>query len=271
METGKITEYAQAATKTLVKNSPKILTTVGIAGFFTTVVFAVKAKPKADERVEEARAVKRAETKNEQAELTAWETVKAVTPAYWPTAVSFVLSAAAVIGSDYISDKRQTALSAAYTIADLGLKEYQKKATEMLGDKKAQEIQAAVDKDKVDSNPPSKNTVIVTNKGSTLFFDNWSGRYFESDMDAVKRAINEINAIINQGEAVSLNDLYGEMGLPCVPYGDEFGWDINYNGLCEMDFSAIICEDGQRPCIVLKFNNQPNHYDTGIGFYSHIM
>ena len=134
-----MTAALQKGTQTLVKHSPKILTAAGIAGFFTTVIFAVKSKGKADLLVNEALEQKKADAQEkldngeelevpvESIKLTPFEKVKAVTPAYWPTAAMFVLSSAAVIGSDVISDKRQVALTAAYSIADASLKEYQKK------------------------------------------------------------------------------------------------------------------------------------------------
>ena len=214
--TEKMSEIVQSGTKVLVKHAPKLLTAAGIAGFFTTVVLTARAKPKADELIKEAKAIKAAEANEngevinlENVKLTPFETVKAVTPAYWPVAASFVLSAVAVIGSDYISDKRQVALTAAYTIADTSLKELQKKNVDILGQKKAAEIEQKITQDKVNGNPPSTEQIrfVDSNSGYSLFMAPYTEEVFCARIDDVKDVFVRANERINSGDEVMLNDI----------------------------------------------------------------
>jgi hypothetical protein len=281
MDNTKLAEIAQGATKTLVKHSPKILTAMGIAGMFTTVLFAIGAKGKADLLIDEAKALKAEEEgkdvdkRNEEVTLTKWETVKAVTPAYWPTAAMFVLSAAAIVGSDYISDKRQVALSAAYTIADLGLKEYQKKTEETIGAKKAQEIEQKIVQDRVNRKPidvsngvSSRLVQHVQDESLPLFYEPILGHYFMAKIEEVDSIINQMNRLLNMERDVTIDDLYYEISkiavtehdLNCGIEGSRLGWTFE-DGLLERVPLAVIEPNTGRSAIVLKLNHSPHDLD----------
>lgn len=225
MDTGKVTEIVQSGTKVLAKHSPKILTATGIVGMFGTILLAIKAKEKADLLIHEAKAVKAAEESEDgqainidEVDLTFAETVKAVFPAYWTVGASFILSSAAIIASDYISDKRQVALSAAYSIADMALKETQKKTVEMLGEKKAQQIEQAVVQDKMNTNPPSNDKVqyVMTNSEYSLFLAPVTEDPFCARIDDVHKVFNILNARINMGDEVMLNEILDELSRVAV-------------------------------------------------------
>lgn len=264
-----IQKVATGAMDTVIKQSPKILTIVGIGGFFTTVVFAISAKPKADLLLDEALEVKKAETGDENAKLTVWETVKAVTPAFWPTALMFTLSTAAVISSDVISDKRQAALSVAYTLADQGLKEYQQKLTDTIGEKKSAEIAQAVEQDRVNSNPPPTNRPYYMHHrpDDTEFRDPYNGRYFWANIEDVYGVINRINERINYGEDIVLNDIYYELDKisSCGDTGEttlgaSYGWRTG-SGLLEWNKIATVNPNTSNPCLVLRFTPEPKMID----------
>lgn len=275
MDTTKITEIAHGGVKTLVKHSPKLLTAAGIAGFFTTVIFAVNAKPKADLLIDEAKALKADEEGVPQEErssikLTPFETFKAVTPAYWPTAVSFILSSAAVIGSDYISDKRQTALSAAYTIADMSLKEYQKKTIEKFGEKKAGEIEAAVTRKKLENTPVDDEVkrFASDNTSYTIFMAPMTGQIFSARIEDVKECFIRANHAINNCQEVMLNDLLYDFntvavnianhgrGVSETDVGNIFYWEAN-GELIKYHFSAAKIPDTEIPCLEIVLDTKP--------------
>lgn len=281
MTTEKITEIAHGGVKTLVKHSPKLLTAAGIAGFFTTVIFAVNAKPKADLLIDEAKAIKADEEgipQNERGniKLSPFETFKAVTPAYWPTAISFVLSSAAIIGSDYISDKRQTALSAAYTIADLSLKEYQKRTVEKFGEKKAGEIESMVTRRKLEENPVSDDVKRFANENTcyTIFMAPMTGQIFSARIEEVKECFIRANNAINNGNEVMLNDLLydfnsvavnianGGKGVSETSVGNIFYWEAA-GELIKYHFAAAKIPDTEVPCLEIILDTKPLCcYDT---------
>lgn len=111
-----------------------------------------------------------------------------------PAAVTGALSTAAVVGSNHISAKRNAALVTAYALSDSMLHEYRKRVVEKLGEKKEQEIRDDIDREAVEQNPPSKDVIVMSeNSANTLCFDAGFGRYFHSDIETIRRAVNRLN------------------------------------------------------------------------------
>ena len=238
------------------KKTPEILTGIGIAGMFTTVVLAVKATPKAMELIEQKQCENAGETGDIEP-LTAVETVKVAWKPYIPAVLMGVGSTACLIGGISVSARRTAALATAYKISETALSEFKEKATEVIGEKKVKEIKEKINKETVEKNPVSNREVIVTEKGNTLCYDMLSGRYFKSDIEKIKKAVNEINRQLTYDYYVSLNEFYDELGLPDTKLGGELGWNLE-DGLIEPSFSSQIAEDGT-PCIVLDYNVAPRY------------
>lgn len=234
---------------TLVKRSPEILVGIGIAGMLTTTVLAVKETPKALKCIEE----KKAELNVDK--LTAKETIDATWKCYIPAAVTGAFSTACLIGASSVNLRRNAALATAYTLSETAMREYRDKVVEKIGEKKEESIRDAIAKDKIDKNPLSKNEVLVTKKGETLCFDAISGRYFKSDIDALKKAANEVNRLMLSDGYVSLNEFYDAIGLNPIKIGDDLGWNAN-RALIDLNPSAQLAEDGT-PCLVIDFHVAP--------------
>lgn len=246
-----VAKFFKNAQTAITKHSPEILTGIGIAGMVTTTILAVKATPKALNLIEEKKKEERTD------KLTPIETVKVAWKCYIPTAVTGVTSIACLIGASSVNARRNAALATAYKLSETALTEYKEKVVETIGEKKEKLIRDAVDKDHVENNPVSKNEVFVTEKGNTLCYDHISGRYFKSDIDQIKKVINELNRRMLSEMYISLNELYGELGLDHIGIGDELGWNID-NGLISLDFSSHIADDGT-PCIVVNFDTAPSY------------
>lgn len=245
----------------IVKHSPAILTGLGIAGGVTTVVLAVRATPKAMYLLDQAREAKRIMPLPEDAEieddvtLTVGETVKAAWKCYIPAAVSGAVSIGCIIAGQTVNSKRNAAIAAAYGVAETALTEYQTKVIEKIGTKKETEIRDAIAQDHVKENPVSKNDIIITGKGEMLCYDDVGGRYFESDVESIRKVINDLNAEMIQENYISLNDFYYAIGLSSTSLGNDMGWNIS-DGLIDVVFSGSISDDG-RPCIVISYRVMP--------------
>ena len=249
MDKTHFTRFFRNAQVTLTKHSPEILTGIGIAGMIVTTILAVKATPKALKKIEETKEV---EGKDE---LTAVETVKATWKCYIPSVTLGTASIACLICSSSVHVRRNAALATAYKLSETALTEYREKVVETLGDKKERLIRDEVNKGRVESNPVSKNQVIITERGNTLCLDTISKRYFKSDMEKIKRAVNELNRRMILDMYVSLNEFYDELGLDHTSIGDDLGWNIDH-GLIDIHFSSAIADDGT-PCIVLDYQVAP--------------
>ena len=168
-----------------------------------------------------------------------------------------MLSVTCLISSGSVNAKRNAALATAYKISETALTEYKNKVVETIGEKKEQVIRENIAKDKVDQNPVSNSTVIISDKGNTLCYDAAVGRYFRSDLDKIKRAVNEINRKMTYEMYVSLNEFYDELNLPNTDLGDELGWNMD-DGLVEIDYSSQIADDGT-PCLVIGYSIAPRY------------
>ena len=249
------------------KRSPEILTGLGIAGMITTTVLAVKATPKAMKLLEEAKKdifdnldpedISGNNTDYTDISLKPIEMVKVAWKPYIPAAITGIASISCIIGASSVHAKRNAAIAAAYNLSQTALTEYKEKVVETIGEKKEQAIKDKIAKDKVKKDPVSKSEVIVTGKGNTLCYDAFNSRYFYSDIDQIKRAINELNRIMLNQMYVSLNDFYDELNLKHSGNGDELGWKLD-DGFIEVDFSSQLSDDG-RPCLVIEYMVAPRY------------
>ena len=236
---------------TMVKNTPGILVGLGIVGMAGTTILAVKATPKAIVLIEE----KKKELKVES--LTPVETVKATWKCYIPAAVTGVMSTACLIGASSVNARRNAALATAYNITKVALNDYKDAVVETIGEKKEQIVRDTASKKKIERDPVTSTEVVVTERGTTLCYDAVFGRYFRSDIDTIKRAVNELNRNIVSSMYASLNEFYDEIGLPPIEIGDKLGWNMD-DGQIEVDFSSQLAADGT-PCLVISFNVAPNY------------
>ena len=101
---------------------------------------------------------------------------------------------------------------------------------------------------------PKSSEIIIANGGTVLCYDELSGRYFESDVETIRKAENDINAAILSYMYASLHDLYVALNLPPTPYSSEVGWTST--NLLEFKFSTCLSEDN-RPCISLGYSTYP--------------
>lgn len=228
------------------KNSTTILTGTAVVGVLSTTVLAVKATPKA------LKDIKHFEGWDRPA--TPWEVVRISWTNYIPAAVSGSLTIAAIVGLNSIGNRKNAMLMAAYTLTERAYSDYKDEVVTMLGSKKADQAIDAVAKKRMDENPVSRNEVIVTGLGENLFYDSISGRYFKSDVQAVRAAENDLNYALIHGNDQSLSDFYSNIGLAPTEYGDSVGW--NYAKLMELYFSTHLAEDG-RPAVSIEYRQLP--------------
>lgn len=250
----KLPKFIKDAQVMASKHSPEILVGIGIAGWVTTTVLAVKATPKVLKLIEEK---KEEEGKDK---LTPIETIKTVWKPCVPVVVTGVAATTCLIRGNSISLRRNAALATAYKISETALTEYKEKVVETIGEKKEQVIKDKIAKKKVEDNPvpTASNSVIITGKGDTLCLDAVFGQYFHSDIESIRKALNDINYRLISEEYVSVNDFYDELGIPHIEIGDRVGWNIGRDGQVDISFSSQIASNGQ-PCLVIQYLVEPRY------------
>lgn len=253
-----LSKVAKNMQHTLGKYSPQILTGIGVAGMITTVVLAVKATPKALELIEDKK------EELDAGKLTVVDTVKTAWKPYVPAVVTGVLSTVCIIGGNAVGTRRTAALAAAYKISETALHEYKDAVVETIGEEKSKEIKEKVAQNKLDKNPVVEKQIIVTNKGTFLCYDSLSGRYFQSDIETIRKAQNDINDYLFSEDYASLNMFYDFLGLEHTRLGAELGWKID-SGTLQIEFDSTLASDKSQgiapgtPCLVLDYNVAPKY------------
>ena len=245
-----LAKYARVAEKFVVDNSPLILTAIGVTGTVTTAVLTGKATFKAAKLIADAEFVAK---QKEGAEPPSKADKVALTwKQYVLPAATGTLTCAAVIGANRISASRMAALAAGYTMLDNRFTDYRNEVLKKLGVKKEEELRADAAQKRTDGNPP---TGIVVIGGKSLFRDEVTGRYFQSTMEEVKKAMNDTNYQIVSKEYASLSDFYERIGLPATSLSEEFGWYLDDQNKFDILFATTIHE-GQ-PIITIDYPINP--------------
>lgn len=237
------------------RNASTILTCAGAVGVVATTVMAVKATPKALTLIEDAR-----EEKGE--ELSKWEIVKVAGPTYIPTIVSGAATIACIFGSNIISKHQQAALMSAYALVDNSYKEYKKKVDELYGEEAGKTVRAEIAKDKYTGD----GTLSDDNK--ELFYDFYSGQYFESTREMVLWAQYETNRLLAVSGAASINNFYDFLGIEPYPGGDRIGWTYSildqmyWDSWIEFEHETFKIEDSDDEncgleCTIIHMTNEP--------------
>ncbi|MDF2800185.1 MAG: hypothetical protein K0S61_88 [Anaerocolumna sp.] len=256
------------------KNSPTILTGISVAGMIGTTIMGIRATPKALQILQDETFRKRRDgevtidgkTKmvppvNEIIkDFTKKEVIKLTWKCYVPTVLMGGATIACIVGANSINLRRNAALVSLYSISETALKEYQAKVVEVVGKTKEQKISDDVKQDKINKNPVSKNEVIITGSGETLCYDVMSGRYFKSDADKIRAALNKLSRDLMSDMFISLSQVYQELGLEGTKLGDLVGWHLDQVGsdLIKPYFSSHLTDDG-RPCLSLDFETEPKY------------
>ena len=195
------------------KNSSTILTVLGAAGVVGTTVMAVKATPKAMELIELAE-----EKKVE--ELTKWEKVQIAGPTYIPSILLGTVTITSIFGANLLSRRTQASLISAYALLDQTHKEYKNKVKELYGEDGDKLIRAAVAKDHYEEEEDQEEY----EDDKTLFYDEFSKRYYRVTKETQLRAEYEINKMLSQAGGASLNDYYDLLEIDRQDYGEFVGW-----------------------------------------------
>ena len=241
--------FAKQLERYVVNNSPAILTAIGALGTVTTAVLTAKATISYVRQLAEEGYYDR----DYKFDRSAREHVEQAWKFYIPPVVTGALTVTAIIGANRISSRRAAALAAAFTLSQQSFDEYRTKIIEKMGEKKEQAARDEIAQSQLDRKPASQQ-IIISGRGKVLCFDSFIGRYFESDMESLRKAQNDVNAQIIDDHYASLTDFYDALGLPQVEVSNEVGW--NLDKMLDLKFTTGL-SDENRPCIVISFEVSP--------------
>lgn len=243
----KLTILAKGARKLIISNAPTILTGIAVAGVATTAVMAVRATPEAHERIVEAEV-----DKGEK--LTVVEVVRETWICYLPATLIGGATIACIIGANTVSSKRTAALAGAYSLVDSNYREYQEYVKKEFGDKREQAVKDKIAEDTIQRSDPEDRTVIITGNGTQLCCETFTNTYFESDIESIRKAQNDINYLINNDGYASLNDFYERLNLPHTEIGEQLGWTMDMP--LELEFSSTL-DKNHRAALAFRYSARP--------------
>jgi hypothetical protein len=227
------------------KNSQNILTSFGITGVVTTAYLSAKAS------FQSARDLDEFYMRYPDEVLDFKESAKLVWRNYIPAILSGSATVTCVLGAQKVSSRKTAAAQAAFALSERVFNEYKDKVIEQIGPKKEQEIRDKMAQSRVTENDPNSRQVIVTGNGTVLCCEGYTGRYFNSDMESLRKAENQINSKLNNHDSATLSDLYYLLNIPDTKVSSDLGWDSGR--LLELEFSTTITPDG-KPCLVFNYN-----------------
>lgn len=232
------------------QHSPEICIGLGIAGFITGTVLAVRNTPKAVKLLDK----KKKELKTKK--LPAVEIVKTTWRCYLPTVVIDVVSAGCIIFADRQHIRRNAALATAYSLSEQAFTLYKEKVIETIGEKKEQQVRDEVAKERVRRDYINASDVTVIGGGDTLCYLSTTGQKFKGNIEKIRKAEAKLNNILYSDMYVSLNDFYEAIGLNCfTDLGNDIGWNVD-SGPIEFEYSSML-DDNDTPMFVIGFRIEP--------------
>lgn len=245
---------AHQAVKMAKDNSPLILTAIGVAGTVTTAVLTGKAAVKATRMIDEDNDRRFRLHVDTVGPLDNRQKFEIVWKEFVPPVFVGVGTIVCIICANRIGTKRATALAAAYSLSERAMSEYKDKVVEQIGKNKEQKIRDEIAQDRVNRNPPREDLTIIGDL-EVRCMEQYTGRYFSSNMETLKSAQNAVNHQILSGtDSASLSDFYDRVGLNHTGVSDEVGW--NLDNLLELTFSTTV-DEKNRPVLVFDYKVVP--------------
>lgn len=230
------------------RNASTILTTLGGVGVVATAVMAVKATPKAMLIIDQIEMEK-------GEKLTKTEIVVAAAPVYIPTILVGAGTIACVFGANILNQRQQAALMSAYALLDSSCKDYKDKVKELYGSEGSDRVRDELANDRYE-----EQGFHVT-PGEQLFYDDFSGQFFESTIEEVQKAELQVNRDIQLQSYATLSEFYDMLGID-YDDGGLLGWSEGGNfarywqSWVDFAHTKRVMEDGVE-CIVLTIFQEP--------------
>ena len=232
----------------LKRNAPTILTCIGGIGVIATAITVAKDTPKALSLIEKAEYEK-------GEELTTLEKVKVASHAYIPSVITGASTIACIFGANALNKRNQSALMSAYALLDNTYKKYREGAEALYGEEANIDIQEEMAKADY-----KEHTRVEDDK--QLFYDHFSGRYFESTIEDVQRAEYRLNRDLVMRDYAYLNEFYEHLGIPTIESGYKLGWttggnlDRYWQSWIDFDHEKVSMEDGME-CFIIVMQEEP--------------
>lgn len=232
-------------------NAPAIFTASACVGTIATAVLTAKSTTLAIERIADY-----CEDNLRSPEDLTWREKFAISyRVYIPPAIAGVATLVSIIAANRIQYARGAAFALAYTGSEAAFRRYREAVADVVKPKELAAVKARVaEKSLSETEPPHSGTILIASSGDVLCYDIFSGRYFKSDIESIRRVENNINGQLNSECYASLNEFYAGLGLPPIAAGELVGWS-DPNSL-SVEFGSQLTDKGE-PVLTIDFLVSP--------------
>lgn len=143
-----------------------------------------------------------------------------------------------------------------YVLGDKAFTEYREAVDEVSDDKTKEKVKTRAAEKAVGRD--DEMLVNVANMGhETICVDMYSGRYFRSDMETIRRAENDFNSDMLNNRYGSLNEFYSKLGIESIGAGEDIGW--NSDDIMEIGYNSVLTQSGQPALSIDFYSSMPKH------------
>lgn len=252
----------------LAERRPIVEISTGLSLLLAGSVLALREGPKIQKDIQK----KKDELGKEK--LDAVETVQATWKHVLPVVIADAAGSALVIDGYNTEHKRALGFASAAGIAEETLRLTREKEKEIVGEKKANEIQAAVAEDEVATIRKRQDIIYETGHGNQLIVDRSIGITLRADMEWIFRRQNEFNNRLKKARSLPVSEWLDCIGvrpemIPASAYVFEFNIDRDIYGrpipddaekdLMKMTtYSVMIKENGEH-YTEISYNMKPKY------------
>ncbi len=247
-----IIKTAKRTSLVIDKNSPKILTGIGIASGLAATGFAVYSTLKVDEILEihqnkmihiqkevkhleaddnivDEKSIQRNKT------LVYVETGAMLARLYLPTILLSSVSVVSILCAHNILDKRYTAAAAAFATVSEQFNEYRERVKKEFGEEKERDIYHGIKteqvKDEKGKKKEERSYDKTVNNGISRYFDEfspyWDHTNYDLNASQIRAVLHQANDRLYADGHLFLNDVYRMLGISDTKEGAVLGWILD--------------------------------------------
>lgn len=201
----------------LKRHAPAILTGASVILAGGSCIFSAAGAMKAQRLIKEERPV----TKRDK--------IKVYIRSYWPAGTMFIASAASSIFSHKMSADKIAGLIAAAVATEKRFRSYRTLVRDEVGEEREKELYSTTFVDENWNIAPALPHKVEDYDDHSVFYDEYSKRYFVSSVEKVQQAIYHLNRNFALRGWAMLNEYYAMLGIDEIPKGEVEGWsDVTF-------------------------------------------
>lgn len=244
--------------RVVIDNSPAIMTALGVTGTLATAWLTGRATFRAALLIEDEKAARNIRSAGRPEEMTPRELVDLTWKLYIPALSTAAITCTAIVMANRVSTKRATAVATAYALSERAHDEYRTRVVEKLGKNKEKEIHTEMAQARVNRGDAS-HIIIADGEGKVLCHDAFSNQFFKSNVEEIRKAVNDVNFQLLSNDFATVSDFYDRIEDPNLESNtasEMMGWTTDRRMEVMEPFPTTLYKD-KIPCLSVVFSNEP--------------